>query len=460
MLQCVSPVDGSVYVERPYATDEAVAKALQRSVEAGRGWRALSIDERATVCTAMVDAFIAKADVHALELAWQMGRPIRYGKGEVGGFEERTRCMIGMAPEALADITLPVKPGFTRFMRREPVGVLLTIAPWNYPYLTSANSILPALMAGNTVILKHSHQTPLCAERLAEAAEAAGVPDGVFQYLHLSREQTTRLIRAPEIGAVAFTGSVAGGAQIETAAAGRFIPVGLELGGKDPAYVREDVSLDHAIANVVDGAFFNSGQSCCGIERVYVHASRYDAFVEGAVALTNEYVLGNPLEETTTLGPVVRGSAADFVRGQIEEAVRAGARALIDSRRFPADEPGSPYLAPQILVDVDHTMRVMTEESFGPVVGIMKVDTDDEAVALMNDSDLGLTASIWSQDEQAALALGARIETGTVFLNRCDYLDPELAWTGVKNTGRGYSLSRLGYEQLTRAKSYHFRTNL
>jgi acyl-CoA reductase-like NAD-dependent aldehyde dehydrogenase len=460
MLQCVSPVDGSVYVERPYATDEAVAKALQRSVEAGRGWRALSIDERATVCTAMVDAFIAKADVHALELAWQMGRPIRYGKGEVGGFEERTRCMIGMAPEALADITLPVKPGFTRFMRREPVGVLLTIAPWNYPYLTSANSILPALMAGNTVILKHSHQTPLCAERLAEAAEAAGVPDGVFQYLHLSREQTTRLIRAPEIGAVAFTGSVAGGAQIETAAAGRFIPVGLELGGKDPAYVREDVNLDHAIANVVDGAFFNSGQSCCGIERVYVHASRYDAFVEGAVALTNEYVLGNPLEETTTLGPVVRGSAADFVRGQIEEAVRAGARALIDSRRFPADEPGSPYLAPQILVDVDHTMRVMTEESFGPVVGIMKVDTDDEAVALMNDSDLGLTASIWSQDEQAALALGARIETGTVFLNRCDYLDPELAWTGVKNTGRGYSLSRLGYEQLTRAKSYHFRTNL
>jgi acyl-CoA reductase-like NAD-dependent aldehyde dehydrogenase len=460
MLQCVSPVDGSVYVERPYATDEAVAKALQRSVEAGRGWRALSIDERATVCTAMVDAFIAKADVHALELAWQMGRPIRYGKGEVGGFEERTRCMIGMAPEALADITLPVKPGFTRFMRREPVGVLLTIAPWNYPYLTSANSILPALMAGNTVILKHSHQTPLCAERLAEAAEAAGVPDGVFQYLHLSREQTTRLIRAPEIGAVAFTGSVAGGAQIETAAAGRFIPVGLELGGKDPAYVREDVSLDHAIANVVDGAFFNSGQSCCGIERVYVHASRYDAFVEGAVALTNEYVLGNPLEETTTLGPVVRGSAADFVRGQIEEAVRAGARALIDPRRFPADEPGSPYLAPQILVDVDHTMRVMTEESFGPVVGIMKVDTDDEAVALMNDSDLGLTASIWSQDEQAALALGARIETGTVFLNRCDYLDPELAWTGVKNTGRGYSLSRLGYEQLTRAKSYHFRTNL
>jgi acyl-CoA reductase-like NAD-dependent aldehyde dehydrogenase len=460
MLQCVSPVDGSVYVERPYATDEAVAKALQRSVEAGRGWRALSIDERATVCTAMVDAFIAKADVHALELAWQMGRPIRYGKGEVGGFEERTRCMIGMAPEALADITLPVKPGFTRFMRREPVGVLLTIAPWNYPYLTSANSILPALMAGNTVILKHSHQTPLCAERLAEAAEAAGVPDGVFQYLHLSREQTTRLIRAPEIGAVAFTGSVAGGAQIETAAAGRFIPVGLELGGKDPAYVREDVNLDHAIANVVDGAFFNSGQSCCGIERVYVHASRYDAFVEGAVALTNEYVLGNPLEETTTLGPVVRGSAADFVRGQIEEAVRAGARALIDPRRFPADEPGSPYLAPQILVDVDHTMRVMTEESFGPVVGIMKVDTDDEAVALMNDSDLGLTASIWSQDEQAALALGARIETGTVFLNRCDYLDPELAWTGVKNTGRGYSLSRLGYEQLTRAKSYHFRTNL
>ncbi len=460
MLHCISPIDGSVYVERPYATDADIATTLKRSVNAGQTWRTLALEERAALCAALVDAFIAKADVHATELAWQMGRPIRYGKGEVAGFEDRARTMIAMAEDALADINLPEKPGFTRFIRREPVGVLLTIAPWNYPYLTAANSIIPALMAGNTVILKHSHQTPLCAERLAEAAETAGLPEGVFQYLFLDRTQTTDLIQAPEINAVAFTGSVAGGAQIEQAAAGRFIPVGLELGGKDPAYVREDANLAHAIENLVDGAFFNSGQSCCGIERIYVHETHYDAFVDGVVALTNQYVLGSPLDEATTLGPMVRSSAADFVQGQIDEAIAAGAKALIDPTQFDAHQPGTPYMAPQILVDVDHTMRVMTEESFGPVVGIMKVKSDEEAIALMNDSDLGLTASIWSQDTAVALALGSLIETGTVFLNRCDYLDPELAWTGVKNTGRGYSLSRLGYEQLTRAKSYHFRTEV
>jgi acyl-CoA reductase-like NAD-dependent aldehyde dehydrogenase len=368
--------------------------------------------------------------------------------------------MIGLAKDALADIPVRDKPGFQRFLRRDPVGVLLTVAPWNYPYLTAVNSVIPALLAGNAVLLKHSHQTPLCAERMVEAGIAAGLPDGLFQFLHLSREQTAQLIRNPAIGAVAFTGSVAGGEEIERAAAGRFIPVGLELGGKDPAYVRADCDLKHAIENVVDGAFFNSGQSCCGIERVYVHADVYDAFIEGAVALTKDYVLGSPLDEATTLGPMVRTSAADFVRGQVAEAVAAGARALVDPAHFPMDQPGTPYLAPQILVDVDHTMRVMNEETFGPVMGVMKVQSDDEAIALMNDSDLGLTASIWTRDLDAALALGDRIQTGTVFMNRCDYLDPELAWTGVKNTGRGITLSRLGFDQLTRVKSFHYRTEI
>jgi acyl-CoA reductase-like NAD-dependent aldehyde dehydrogenase len=253
---------------------------------------------------------------------------------------------------------------------------------------------------------------------------------------------------------------VAGGHAVVHAAADRFIGLGLELGGKDPAYVRADADLPHAVANLVDGAFFNSGQSCCGIERIYVHADVYDDFVEGAVAEARRLRLGNPLDEDTSLGPVVRASAAAFVRGQCAEAVAAGARALLDPRDFPADEPGSAYLAPQILVDVDHSMRVMSEESFGPCVGIMRVRDDDEAVALMNDSAYGLTASVWTRDEPAALAIGARVETGTFFMNRCDYLDPALAWTGVKDSGRGCTLSRIGFESLTRPKSFHLRTRI
>jgi acyl-CoA reductase-like NAD-dependent aldehyde dehydrogenase len=313
-------------------------------------------------------------------------------------------------------------------------------------------------MAGNAVILRHSAQTPLCAERFAAAFAEAGLPTGVFQAVHCSHGEVERLIAHPGIDHVAFTGSVDAGRAIQAAAARRFIGVGLELGGKDPAYVRPDADLPHAIDNLVDGAFFNAGQSCCGIERIYVHADVYDRFVAGYVDLVRQYRLGNPLDADTTLGPMVRTGAADLVRAQIAAAVKRGARALVDPAHFPADTDGTPYLAPQVLVDVDHSMRVMTEESFGPVVGIMKVRSDDEAVTLMNDSPYGLTAAVWTADEDAAIAIGERVETGTWFMNRCDYLDPALAWTGVKDSGRGCTLSRVGYETLTRPKSFHLRT--
>jgi acyl-CoA reductase-like NAD-dependent aldehyde dehydrogenase len=460
MLQCVSPIDGSIYVERPYADDATIDKALTAAQQAAADWKTVSVQDRASLCAKMVEAFCANSDQHAEELAWQMGRPIQYGPGEVRGYKERADCMINLAPDALADTVLPEREGFNRFIRKVPVGVVLTVAPWNYPFLTAVNSIVPALMAGNAVILKHSHQTPLCGERMVEAGEAAGLPSGLFQFLHLSREQTSEVIKSPTISGVAFTGSVSGGEQIELAAAGRFISVGLELGGKDPAYVRADANLDHAVENLVDGVFFNSGQSCCGIERIYVHADLYDGFVDRVVDLTKQYQLGNPLDTATNLGPMVRTSAADFVRGQIAEAVNAGAKSLVDPNDFAENKADSPYLAPHVLVDVDHSMRVMTEESFGPVVGIMKVSSDEEALKLMNDSDLGLTASLWSTDEDAVLALGDRVDAGTIFLNRCDYLDPELAWTGVKNSGRGVSLSAFGYDQLTQAKSFHYRTKI
>ncbi|MFN7932663.1 MAG: aldehyde dehydrogenase family protein [Bryobacteraceae bacterium] len=457
----ISPVDGRVYVERELASGVEIEAALAQAVVAQKGWRDTPLAERLDVCLRFVEAMETDADAIGEELTWQMGRPVRYSPMEIRrGFAERARYMVEIAPQILADIAMPAKAGFTRFLRREPVGVVFTIAPWNYPYLTAVNSVVPAIVAGNAVILKHSAQTPLCAERFAKAFHKAGLPEGVFQFLHLSHDDVNRVIGDARVGFVAFTGSVAGGHAVQQAASGRFVGTALELGGKDPAYVRADANLAHAIENLVDGAMFNSGQSCCGIERIYVHRDVFDEFVQGAVALTKEYVLGNPLEQATTLGPMVRTGAAEFVRAQVAEAVSMGAVAHIDASSFAANKPGSPYLAPQILTNVDHRMRVMTEESFGPVVGIMAVDSDEQAVQLMNDSAYGLTAAVWTSDEAAAVRIGDQIETGTWFMNRCDYLDPALAWTGVKDSGRGCTLSVLGYEQLTRPKSFHLRVSV
>ncbi|HDZ55485.1 MAG TPA: aldehyde dehydrogenase family protein [Pseudomonas xinjiangensis] len=460
LLQVVSPIDGSVYVERELATHQVILAAVSKADEAQRVWRNTPLGERIAIGRRAIEQFSAKEAELAEELCWMMGRPIRYAAGEIRGVVERASYMADIAEQALADIHLPDKPGFTRFIRREPLGVALVIAPWNYPYLTAINAVMPALLSGNAVLLKHSAQTPLCAERLVAAFASAGLPDGVFQFLHMSHGETEQLIQSPAIKHVAFTGSVPGGAMVERAAAGRFISVGLELGGKDPAYVRADADVAQAVDACMDGAFFNSGQSCCGIERLYVHQDIYDDFVEQAVALVKGYRLGRSDDPESTLGPLVRPEAADFVRHQISDAIAQGAIAHIDATDFPLDRPGSAYLAPQILTEVHHGMRVMVEESFGPVIGIQKVSGDAEALELMNDSDFGLTAALFSRDTQAALALADQIEAGTVFLNRCDYLDPALAWTGIKNSGRGCTLSGIGYEHLTRPKSFHFKTQL
>lgn len=453
----LSPIDGSVYVERELASPTDIDNTLSQAANVQQEWRQLAVSERVAYCSRFVDAFVADSAAISEEITRQMGRPIRSAPGEVAGLEERARYMVTIADIALADISVGSQAGFNRFIRRQPLGVVLTVAPWNYPYLTAINSIIPALVAGNSVVLKHSAQTPLCAERFLQYMQQAGVPDGVFQILHMDHAGVEQAIKHPQTAFVAFTGSVAGGHAVQAAASGRFIGTGLELGGKDPAYVRHDADVDHAIESLVDGAMFNSGQSCCGIERIYVHKDVYSRFVDGFVALTRQYQLGNPLDSATTLGPMVRASAAEFVRGQISDAVAAGAKALIDPKHFPANEVGTPYLAPQVLVDVDHSMRVMTEESFGPVVGIMSVESDQQALQLMNDSDYGLTAAIWTQDERAALLLGDQVQTGTWFMNRCDYLDPALAWTGIKDSGRGCTLSSVGYEALTRPQSFHLR---
>ncbi|MCP4873566.1 MAG: aldehyde dehydrogenase family protein [Proteobacteria bacterium] len=453
----VSPGDGTVLLTRGYAEAAQIDDTLEAAAKAQGAWRATALEDRIAVLRAMVEQIVANKDELAREIALQIGRPLGQCPGEIGGFAQRATAMLDLAPEALADVRPTAIDGFDRFVRREPLGVVLSLAPWNYPWLTAVNSIIPAMAAGNTVVLKHSEQTPLVAERMSEAAAAAGLPAGVFSHLHATHDQVATMVADPRVGFVAFTGSVEGGHAVTGAAAARFVGMGLELGGKDPAYVRADADPKHAAENLVDGACFNSGQSCCGVERIYVHESLFGDFVDAAVATLGAYRLGDPMAEGTNLGPMVRAANADRVRAQVRAAVQAGARALVDETAFDRAAPGSPYCAPQLLVDVDHSMDVMAEETFGPVGGVMPVSDDGEAVALMNDSRYGLTASVWTGDADAAMTVAEQLETGTVFMNRCDYLDPELAWVGVKDSGRGCTLSRVGYESLTRPKSFHFR---
>lgn len=454
MIRCISPIDGSVYAERPTLDLTTAQDRVAAAKAAQTDWAAVPLAERIARVQAGVANVGAMNDDIVPELAHQMGRPVRYG-GEFSGFNERASYMADIAQDALADIVVENSDDFRRIIKRMPHGLVLVIAPWNYPYMTAINTVAPALIAGNAVMLKHASQTPLAGERMAQAFHAAGVPGDVFQNVFLDHQTTSDLIAARSFGFVNFTGSVGGGQAIERAAAGTFTGLGLELGGKDPGYVRADADVDAAAETLIDGAMFNSGQCCCGVERIYLHAEIHDAFIAKAVSIVQGYTLGNPLDPETTLGPMAQPRFADLVRAQTAEAVEQGATALIDPAHFPQD--GGAYLMPQILTDVTHDMRVMREESFGPVVGIMRVHSDDEAIALMNDSDYGLTASIWTRDAARAEELGNRIETGTVFMNRADYLDPGLCWTGCKDTGRGGGLSVIGYHNLTRPKSFHLK---
>ncbi len=454
-LRCISPIDGTIFAERAVLLEDEAKVLISRARAAQPAWAARPLQERIDLVLAGVKRLGEMNDEVVPELARMMGRPVRYG-GEFRGFEERATYMAGIAAEGLAPIIVENSDAFERRILREPLGVVMVIAPWNYPYMTAINTVAPALIAGNTVVLKHATQTLLVGERLVRAFVEAGVPQDVFQNVFLDHETTSALIADNSFDFVNFTGSVGGGRSIEHAAAGTFTGVGLELGGKDPGYVMEDADLDAAVDTLIDGAMFNSGQCCCGIERIYVHETLFDAFVEKAADIVSAYKLGNPLDQETTLGPMAHRRFADEARAQISEALAAGAKGLVDPALFPEDDGGA-YMAPQILVDVTQDMRVMRDETFGPVVGIMKVKNDQDAIALMNDSDFGLTASLWTQDAARAAHIGAQIQTGTVFMNRADYVDPGLCWTGCKGTGRGGALSVIGYHNLTRAKSYHLK---
>ena len=457
MLKTISPIDNSVFVERPYATSREIENALNLSDQTKFKWKNTSLSERKELVSKFVEDFLSNHKEIEEELCRQMGRPLSQCAGEMRGFEERAKYMIDNADKALQKVVSKNDSEFDNFIKKDPLGTIFVIAPWNYPYNTSVNSIVPSLLAGNCVILKHSSQTPLCAEQLLKASEKAGLPKNVFQILHLDHSSTSKVIADSRIDHVLFTGSVSGGIEVKKAIGTRFIGAGLELGGKDPAYVMADCNFDHAVENLVDGSYYNSGQSCCGIERIYVDEKIFDNFVDAFKAQTEKYILNNPMDNSTNLGPVVKLSAANNIRNQVSKALNNGAKNIIDGSKFKIDNSENCYVSPSALINVDHSMKFMMEETFGPTVGIMKVKNANEAETLMNDSPYGLTASIWTSDKDFASQFGNRIQTGTFFMNRCDYLDPGLAWTGVKDTGMGVTLSVLGFDHLTRAKSYHLR---
>ena len=459
-LETVSPVDNSIYYTIEAHTKTDIDAKIKKSEKAFKYWSKKSLEERILFIQKMINFIVKQENIICKEISWQMGRPYKQVSSEIFGFKERASYMISIAEKSLSSFYPDKIQNFERWITKEPLGLIAVLSPWNYPLLTSVNVIIPALIAGNVVILKHSTQTPLVAENYKKAAIEADFPEGVFDIVHLSHQDTSYFISEKAVQGVFFTGSVEGGKQMQQAVSNKFISCGLELGGKDPAYVRPDANIDWAAKDLVDGSFFNSGQSCCGVERIYVHKNIYENFLDKFIKITNQYSLGNPLLESTTLGPMVKTSSADFVREQIQQAISKGAKTLIDEKTFPNSQKHTPYLAPQILIQVDHNMRVMTEESFGPIVGIMKVENDEKAVEWMNDSKFGLTASIWSEDIERSKFLASEIEAGTVFLNRSDYIDPSLAWTGVKNSGRGITLSEWGYSHLTKAKSHHFRIKI
>ena len=457
MLKTITPIDNSVYLERPYASSSEIENSLELSNQSKTIWKNTSLEVRKELVSKFVESFLSNNKEIEEELCRQMGRPISQCSGEMRGFEERAKYMIENADRSLQKVISKNDSEFDNYITKDPLGTVFVIAPWNYPYNTSVNSIVPSLLAGNCVILKHSSQTPLCAEQLLKASQKAGLPKNVFQILHLDHSSTSNVISDNRIDHVLFTGSVSGGIEVKKAIGTRFIGAGLELGGKDPAYVRSDCNFEHAVENLVDGSYYNSGQSCCGIERIYVDEKIFDNFIDAFKNQTEKYILNNPLQETTNLGPVVKLSAANNIRNQISKAISNGAKNIIDENKFKIDKPNNCYVSPSALVNVDHSMEYMLEETFGPTVGIMKVKNEEEAETLMNDSPYGLTASIWTSDKEFAAKFGNKIHTGTFFMNRCDYLDPGLAWTGVKDTGMGVTLSVLGFDYLTRAKSYHLR---
>ncbi|KAH6895605.1 Aldehyde/histidinol dehydrogenase [Thelonectria olida] len=458
-ITTISPNTNEAILTRNGASPAELELLPKTATEAFQTWSKTTLKERQAIVRKFLDGLSAKKDALGEELTTQMGRPINYTPGEVATAVKRGEYLLKISDEALKDTDGEAEKGFKRFIRKIPVGPVLVIFAWNYPYLILVNSLIPALLSGNTVILKGSPQTPTVVEQAAKIFSEAGLPQGVLQYFHSGSPSIMEtIVRNPLISLVCFTGSVAGGLAVQKAASDRIVGVGLELGGKDPAYVRSDVDIAWAAEEIVDGSIFNSGQSCCSIERVYVDEKVHDDFVAAVQKVLKGYKLGDPYDKSTHIGPVVSKRSKEAIEEHVKDAVSKGAKDVTpENETFSNPPTKGNFVKPTLLVDVNHTMRVMTEETFGPVIAVQKVKDDAEAVKLMNDSEFGLTASIWTKDTDKGYELADDVEAGTVFVNRCDYPSPDLAWTGWKNSGKGQTLSRFGYDQFVKLKSYHLK---
>jgi acyl-CoA reductase-like NAD-dependent aldehyde dehydrogenase len=451
----VNPASEEVFRTIEPTSESELQSILCRMRAAQQEWRNVPVRERVDACRQFIDAFRVMAEGVALDITRQMGKPIGQSRREVDTMLDRAETMVRLAPDSLADDILPPKDGFRRFIRHEPLGIVLDVPAWNYPLLIGVNVIIPALLAGNGVLIKHARLTPLCGDAFVQAFHKTSLPPDLVASVHVSHSTIRKLIEARAVDFISFTGSVEGGRQVYQAASSRLLDMGLELGGKDPAFVCENANFAFTVENLVDGAFYNAGQSCCAVERIYVMRPLFSRFVDAYVAEVKKYRVGNPENETTTVGPLAQRKTVEFMEFQVSQAVGKGAKVLTGGRRL---QSCGYYFEPTVLVDVDHGMSVMMEESFGPVIGIMAVDSEDEGVRLLNDNPYGLTASIWTEDVKRGEMLAHRTAAGTVYVNRCDYLDPELAWVGIKESGHGCTLSHLGFLYLTRPKSFHLRT--
>jgi acyl-CoA reductase-like NAD-dependent aldehyde dehydrogenase len=454
-LTITNPATGRKIATLP-ADDAASVRTKFRVAHAAQpAWAERPLSDRLKTIRRFRKAIIAETEALATVLTREVGKPIAQSRSELKGLIGRLDFFLQEAPHVLGPQTVrhQRREGLTERIDPEPLGVVANISAWNYPYYVGSNVFIPALLAGNAVLYKPSEFAAQTGLAIARLLHASGVPEEIFVSLMGSGEVGGALLRQ-EIDGVFFTGSYATGRKIARQVAGRMIKLQLELGGKDPIYVCDDVDLAKAAAAVADGAFYNTGQSCCSVERVYIQAAVFSRFVDEFVKNVKSFRVGDPMRDSTYIGPLTRRGQLDVLEAQVADARRKGARVLMGGKRLA--RRGN-YFAPTVLVDVTHEMAVMHEESFGPIIGLMPVAGDQEALALMNDTDYGLTAGVYTRDEARATRILRDVKAGSAYWNCCDRVSPRLPWSGVKHSGIGLTLSRAGIETFTRPKAWHLR---
>lgn len=454
-MRVVNPADGSVITEVPEDTEPTITGKYAAARGAQPSWAARPLRDRIERLERFVDEVRSRRDALAEVLTSETGKPISQARGELEAVGARIGFFLQTVERTLVDEVVHDDGAMREVIIHEPLGVVANISAWNYPYFVGANVFVPALLAGNCVLYKPSELASLTGQAIAEMLWSTGVPEDVFG-LVLGGGEAGALLLDQLVDGVFFTGSYNTGALIAEAVAKRMIPVGLELGGKDPVYVTDDVEVVAAAESLADGAFYNTGQSCCSVERIYVHDAVYDEFVDAFVRTVKGFVIGDPSDESTYIGPLTREAQVAVVEAQVDDAIAKGANVLTGGSRWEGSSDN--WFAPTVIVDVTHEMAVMREESFGPIIGIQKVRDDDEAVALMNDTDYGLTAGVYTRDERRARGLLAQVDAGSAYWNCCDRVSPRLPWSGRNHSGIGSTLSTYGILAFTQPKAYHLRS--